>query len=107
MSKVCLVLVKYWDLSLAEILEGLVVMEEPLQVLRLQELVVQSLLMGPEVEVLELWSNCTGIPELCLLLQSRIGRCLLSRILYTVFAPQMLTVQKCYHAVIFHFTQET
>jgi hypothetical protein len=74
MSVVCLLLVMYLDQSLVEILEESVVLEELLEELCWQEWVVWSLWMDPVVEVLVLWSNCTGIQEQYLLLQSRICR---------------------------------
>jgi hypothetical protein len=74
-SVACLLL----DLSLAEKLEAVGVLEELPEELDWQEWVVCLLLMGPVVEVLEQKSNCTGIQALYLLLQSRICRCLQSQ----------------------------
>jgi len=59
-----------------------------------QEWRVHSLCLDPEVEVLVLWSNCTGIQERYLLLQSRICRYQRFRKWSTIVVPQLLTVQK-------------
>jgi hypothetical protein len=74
-SVACLLLAMYLNLTLAEKLEAVVVLEELPEEMDWQEWVVCLLLMGPVVEVLEQKSNCTGIWALYLLLQSRICRC--------------------------------
>jgi hypothetical protein len=74
MSVVCSFLGMCWNQSLVERLEAAAVLEELLEELCWQEWVVHWWLMDPEVEVLGQRSNCTGIWELCLLLQSRICR---------------------------------
>jgi hypothetical protein len=73
-SVVNLLLAMYSNPSLVESLEESVALEEQLVELRWQEWRVHSLCLDPEVEVLVLWSNCTGIQERYLLLQSRICR---------------------------------
>jgi hypothetical protein len=74
MNVVCLLLAMYLNQSLVERLEAVVVLEELPEELYWQEWVPRLLMMGPEVGVSEQRSNCIGIQELCLLLQSRTCR---------------------------------
>jgi hypothetical protein len=84
---VCSLLAMCLNQCLVEKLEVVVVLEELPEELYWQEWVPRLLLMGPVVEVSEQWSNCIEIPELCLLLQSRICRYPRFRKWSTVVAP--------------------
>jgi hypothetical protein len=84
-SVACLLLARYSNLSLAEKLEAVGVLEVLPEELDWQEWVM-CLLMDPVVEVLEQKTNCTGIRALYLLLQSRICRYPQSQKCSTVFA---------------------
>jgi hypothetical protein len=83
---VCSLLEMCSNQSLVEKMEVVVVLEELPEELYWQEWVPRLLSMGPVVEVLEPWSSCIGIPELCLLLQSKICRYLRFRKWSTVVA---------------------
>ena len=57
-------------------------------------LALTSVLVDPKAATWAPLSNCIGIPDMCLLLQSEICRCLRFQMLSTIFYPQVLTVQK-------------